>query len=68
MTVLLELKQKIKSFYSEHDVLLLSLLKFLLGFLLFHRSLLCRWNGSSRICRSFDFVAAYAIFEIYITG
>ena len=35
MTVLLELKQKIKSFYSEHDVLLLSLLKFLLGFLLF---------------------------------
>ena len=28
MTVLLELKQKIKSFYSEHDVLLLSLLKF----------------------------------------
>lgn len=35
MTVLLELKQKIKAFYSEHDMLVLSLLKFLLGFLLF---------------------------------
>lgn len=35
MTALLELKQKIKSFYSEHDVMLLSLSKFLLAFLLF---------------------------------
>ena len=35
MTVLLELKQKIKDFYSEHDVLLLSVFKFLLAFLLF---------------------------------
>ena len=35
MTALLELKQKIKEFYSEHDVLLLSLLKFLLAFFLF---------------------------------
>ena len=32
MTVLLELKQKIKDFYSEHDVLLLSVLNFLLAF------------------------------------
>lgn len=35
MTALLELKQKIKEFYSEHDVLLLSVGKFLLAFLLF---------------------------------
>ena len=35
MTALLELKQKIKGFYSEHDVLLLSVGKFLLAFLLF---------------------------------
>lgn len=35
MTVLLELKQKMKSFYSEHDMLLLSLFKFLLAVLLF---------------------------------
>ena len=32
MTALLELKQKIKGFYSEHDVLLLSVGKFLLAF------------------------------------
>ena len=36
MTVLLELKQKIKEFYSEHDVLLLSVFKFFLAFLLFN--------------------------------
>lgn len=35
MTTLLELKQKIKVFYSEHDVLLLSVFKFLLAFCLF---------------------------------
>ena len=35
MTALLELKQKIKSFYSEHDVMLLSVSKFLLAFVLF---------------------------------
>ena len=36
MTVLLELKQKIKEFYSEHDVLLLSVFKFFLAFLYFN--------------------------------
>ena len=36
MTALLELKQKIKEFYSEHDVLLLSVTReLLLAFLLF---------------------------------
>lgn len=35
MTALLELKQKLKAFYGEHDVFLLSFFKFLLAFLLF---------------------------------
>lgn len=35
MTALLEFKQKIKAFYGEHDMLLLSLFKFLLAFVLF---------------------------------
>ena len=35
MTTLLEMKQKIKNFYGEHDSWLLPLLKFLLAFLVF---------------------------------
>lgn len=35
MTTLLEMKQKIKNFYGEHDTWLLPLLKFLLAFLVF---------------------------------
>ena len=35
MTTLLEMKQKIKTFYGEHDTWLLPLLKFLLAFLVF---------------------------------
>ena len=42
MTALLELKQKIKEFCSEHDVLSLSVGKFLLAFLLF-QELTARW-------------------------
>lgn len=35
MTTLLEMKQKIKTFYGEHDTWLLPLLKFLLAFMVF---------------------------------
>lgn len=35
MTALLELKQKMKTFYGEHDTLLLSIFKFILAFVLF---------------------------------
>ena len=44
MTVLLELKQKIKEFYSEHDVLLLSVFKFFLAFLFVLTALIPVWD------------------------
>lgn len=59
MTVLLELKQKIKSFYSEHDVLVLSLFKFLLGFLLFYGI-----NSSLGFMKSLDNIFVVLILAI----
>jgi hypothetical protein len=63
MTVLLELKQKIKSFYSEHDVLLLSILKFLLGFLLFQGI-----NTSLGFMKPLDNIFVVLIFGDYLCG